>query len=283
MLIRVLKQQTLGEHFIGHERNRRTGTLIVLHSSYRLVDKLFCKIAATGNSDTALNRVEIIILPNRTNILLIDLIIARRKTTITNKNRSGDFLIEHHSHLRLEPSDNIEISNIYNIVSIELLLLINGRRSSCSLKQREYFFLLKIALNITLGPSVILGNVCKHGLNPGERSMVYTVHNYRHPTHFTLNKLRRIIKSLGFREQSANFLNTIVFCMSKKTLLERAVTLSIINNSVHSVMRKNLLIVFIIFKYVMLHIFVSSFSIFFTILFKNLAYKSINYSLLLFG
>ena len=231
-----------------------------------------------------MNSIKLLILPDRTNVTFINLIIAGSKTTVAYENCTSDFLVKHHTHLSLKPRDYIEIGDVNHIIPIELLLLINSRRSGSTLKQREYFFLLKLTLHVTLCTSLVLSNICKCRLNTRERSVTYRAHYTGYPTSITLNELRRVVKSLSFGEQPVNALNTIFLRMGKETFLKRTITLTISNNGVHSIVSKSVLLILIfVVKYVVLHFFISSFIIFGFRIAHNLSDYRIHSGLLLIG
>ncbi len=231
-----------------------------------------------------MNGIKLLILPDRTNVAFVDLIIAGRKTTIAYENCTSDFLVEHHTHLSLKPRDYIEIGDVNHIIPIELLLLINSSGSGGTLKQREYFFLLKLTLHVTLCTSLVLSNIRKCRLNTRERSVTYRAHYTGYPTSITLNELGRVVKSLSFGEQPVNALNTIFLRMGKETFLKRTITLTISNNGVHSIVSKSVLLILIfVVKYVVLHFFISSFIIFGFRIAHNLSDYCIHSGLLLIG
>ena len=267
MLVGIFKQQALSKNVFSHVSNRRTGAFIILHSADRLINKRLCKAFAGSRGYLGLNSKQIFVSPDRTDALLINLVIRRRKTTIANKVRTSKLLVEHHTHLVLQPSDNIEIGNVNNVISIHLLLLVNGRRSGCTLKQREYLFLLKLTFNVTLRSSFVLGEIRKHRLDARERSVVNRAHNRLNPAHLTVNELGRCVKILSLGEQPINPLNTIsaglfgrTINMGKEALLHAAITLRIVNNGhLVGMAKDDVLLCFFLIKYIMLHIFISSF------------------------
>ena len=121
-----------------------------------------------------------------------------------------------------------------------------------------------------------------------------STHNCANPASVSLNELRRIIKCLSLGEQIVNLLNTVLIGMCKEALLQAAEALGITNNCFHCSMRKNIVLLLIVVKYVSFHVIVSFrmshfiFIIFIVIIghagiFKCLTDHRIDHSLLLFA
>src|SRR5699024_4498077 len=117
----------------------------------------------------------------RTNAVLVDLVIGRRQPTVANQNCPSDFLVELIAHFLLQPGNNIKLGNVDDVIAIHPLLLVNGGRRSRTLQQTEHLLLLEVALDVTLGSSIILGQVREGGTEPAERSMMNAVHNGTNP------------------------------------------------------------------------------------------------------
>ena len=218
------------------------------------------------------------------------MVIIRGQTTVANQNGTSNFLIQHHTHLTLNPSNNIEIGDIDNIITIQLLLLVDGGGSGGTLQQGEDFFLLQVTLDVTLCTSLILGNISEHGLNAGEGSVVNAINHACNPVHITLDELRRGIHRLRLREQSIDRVDAIgSYSMSQEGLLQTASALSIGENLLHIGVRQNITLHHLILvKNIMLHIIILLIIVFIIIInltsaFQSLANQCINYSLLLFS
>ena len=108
-------------------------------------------------------------------------------------------------------------------------------------------------------------------------------HYLLNPTHFTLDKFRRSVKGLSFGEQIIDVLNTIGLSMGQEAFLQTTITLCVGDDSLHIGMAENVFLLFILIKYIMLHVFISSFRIFFIIIFfKCLTNKCIHNCFLFF-
>ena len=121
-----------------------------------------------------------------------------------------------------------------------------------------------------------------------------STHNCANPASVSLNELRRIVKCLRLGEQIVNLLDTVLIGMCKEALLQAAEALGITNNCFHCSMRKNIILLLIVVKYVSFHVIVSFrmshfiFIIFIIVIghtgiFECLTNHRIDHSLLLFA
>src|SRR5699024_3020152 len=148
----ILKQQHIGQEWQGGEQGWLTRTTVVATSTNKLLDNLGW---SCGIIDRNWVSVKSIIVCDRADLILIDLIIGDARTTIANQNSSCDFLVEHDAHLSLQPCYNIEISDVKNIISIKLLLLVDGGRIGLTLQKLNDLFLLKVTLDVASCSSFI--------------------------------------------------------------------------------------------------------------------------------
>ena len=107
-----------------------------------------------------------------------------------------------------------------------------------------------------------------------------TVHNLRNPSHLTLDEIRGVIQILSFREQVIDALDTILLSMGKEALLQTAITLTVRNDGLHSVVAQNFILVLVVVKHIMLHFFILLIR-FYIFSFESLSDQSINSILLL--
>ena len=197
----ILKKQHVSKHVLRREQNRITRSFVILSGLNSRSDEVLSLIVIrTTSRNRPSDSKQIGIIQDRTNVLLINLVVAGSQTTVTDQDRTSDFLVEHHSHLRLKPCNYVEICNIDNIVTIHLLFLINGRRSRGSLKQAEYLFFLKLSFDVSFSSCLIFCNVSKHRLNATEWGVMSLTHNLLNPAHVSLDKFRRSIKALHIRQ-----------------------------------------------------------------------------------
>ena len=197
------------------------------------------------------------ISPDRTNILLIDLVIAGSQTAVANQDGASQFLVQHHPHLRLQPGNNIEVGDVELVVAVHLLLLIDSGGSGSALQQGENLFLLQLTLDIALCTSLIFGDVSKDGLNAREGSAMDLAHNLRNPGLIALNEDGLIGHLTSIGEEIADVGHTIItvsmldnilqglsiiatsFAMLQNSLLQRAQTLGVLQDLLHIVVAQS--------------------------------------------
>ena len=121
--------------------------------------------------------------------------------------------------------------------------------------------------------------------------MMGSIHNFRNPTHFSLNELRLVGNVSCIREQILNVLDTIIVCMCKEALFQTAVTLTITDDSIHSVMAESVFLLcifsvkYVVFQCCLLLIIFGMFCFivgFIIRVFESLTNQSVYYCFLLF-
>src|SRR5699024_11158025 len=150
-------QQHVGQDIPSGEHDRLTRALIVLASTDAGLDELTSNLRRVIRGfllEDLVDGEELLVGPNRTNGLLVDLVIRRRRTAITEQESASQFLIQHHPHLTTDHRDNIELG-INQIVAIKLLLLVNGGRLGGTLQQTEDLLFLVLTLDVTLSTGLI--------------------------------------------------------------------------------------------------------------------------------
>ena len=245
-----------------------------------------------------MNSIKFVIIKNRTNITLIDLILRRRRTAIANHVSTSKFLVKHESHLALHKLNNVEIGDVKNIIAIKLLLLIHSGRGSLALSNREELLDLLITLNITLSPRIVRGDISNRRTDISKRRMSCRAKDISYPTHLTRNELRRRSNGLSIREQNINICNSIGGGMPNNRLLKRtkdrniihrirkqAVHIGVAKNStaigvvaVKNIMRKIVVHIIILIHIGMLYVLVGVIPLL-SLLNRN-AYKIVTYGLL---
>ena len=273
----IFKKEHLCKPILCCEENGITRTLIVLTSSDSSLDEILCHNCLINISRYSLTDCEeSVILPDRSDVLLRDVIIRRSKSTITNKDSSCDFLIKHDSHLTTDPRNNVEICDINDIITIKLLLLIDGLWSSCSLQECEYFLSLSITLNITLSSCLISCDVSEYRLNSAKRCVLCSVHYNGNPICGSLDPIRGIVEGLCLGEQETRIIYTIILyicgilnsrvsiCMSKlahgiveRFLKSSSARLSFADDMLNIAVAKNCAGIHCGIKYICLHVIFS--------------------------
>ena len=157
--------------------------------------------------DRSLNGVQVSILPHRTDMILRDLILIGILTAITNQSSTSNFLFEVTLHNITLISDNIKISDIDNIITMQCITEVNSLRIGGPHQNLHVSgdSLLLFTLGITL--STDLGGTCINLLstNTRDRALVSLSQNLVNPIMIPLKQLRSTrINILIVREQTAN-------------------------------------------------------------------------------
>ena len=203
------------------------------------------KFLVIFGSNHLFNSIKFRISNDRNNVCFGNFILRKCRTTVAEENCTGNFLIKHHSHFTLKPSDNIQTGNIDNVVTIHFLFLINGCRVNSSLKKSKHFFFLKLAFHITFSSCLVFTQISKDHLDTAERRMMYSVHNGVYPSvGLSFNKLRCFtVYRLMLGEEHVNLIHTVFYCMRKEAFLKTSITLTITDNLSNGRMTKSILVI----------------------------------------
>src|SRR4029077_9480761 len=99
------------------------------------------------------------------------MILIRGISTISDKNRASKLFVQHEPHLTLKPGHDIEVRNVENIVTIQTLLLVDRGWRGDPLGRTDEFFLLQIALDVTLRTRFLEGQIRDQRLDASERRL----------------------------------------------------------------------------------------------------------------
>src|SRR5699024_10606418 len=276
----VLQQKHVGQHILGSEEGGIARALVVLT---RLDDSpngrlgTSVGIISTLDCDLALDSEQVIIVVDGTDAALIDLVIAGCQAAVTDQNRTGQLLIQLGAHLLLQPGHNIEAGDVNDVITIHPLLLVHGGGSGRTLQQTEDLLLLEVALDVTLGPSVILGQVGEHGPEAAEGNMMDAVHDGGNPALIVVDDPRGSIQGTVLGEQPLD----IIDAMRQERITHGAIALGIGNGSLNVLIGDAVLqagVRGIVFEHVVRHV-----SILLVFVTQSLADDGINNLLLLIG
>ena len=257
----------------------------------------------------SLNSIKIGIAPNRADMILRNLIRINVSTTITNKSSQSNLFLETALHNIALVSNNIEISNVVDIITMQSVAEIYGLRISGTHKNLHVSRdgLLALTILIALRTNILSASVNLSGTNTGNRTLASLGQNLLNPIVIALKQFGSTrIHILVIGEQSIDSINTVrksILVISSihfdGALQSHTRSLRHLNNFLLvSVTQHIHLLNRITIKNVGVHSIISSFRVFHRFLFvvfgfvffirhvsvfKSLADQSINNRLLLLG
>src|SRR5688572_6925757 len=177
-------------------------------------------------------------------MLLVDLVFVVSIATVTDQSCTSDFLFEHEAHLGLEPSNEIELINVENIITIELLLLVNGLRGRDTPRNLEELLLLQSSLDVTLGTSLFEREVRPVSLDPSKRALANRAQEWSDPLGVALVPFGSCtVDGDRIREQRLDVGDTMLQVLFRPYLEGRleclAGTLGVLHDFFHRIMREN--------------------------------------------
>ena len=228
-----------------HVQRRLAGTtVILLRHDDRILDLAQRRIMGNGELD----RVQRIVMQDRTDAKTIwrssgvlDLVFIVEVSAVTDENRAGDLLVQHETHLSLEPGNGVHGGDVHQVIAVELLLLVDGRRTGRTLQQREDLFLLAGAGDVTKGSSLFAGDVGVHRLDPGERTMGGSGKHAGDPLDLASDERRGVGNRLGVREQDIDVVDTVGRGVCEDGLLQGAELVRTSENAGFLAVRQRLL------------------------------------------
>jgi hypothetical protein len=118
----VLAEQQVREELLGEVHGGRTGTPVDQPSAQ---DRLDQTVAVHVGRQDDLVRVEVVVVRDRTDAVLVDLVLVVDLATVADQDRPRDLLVQHQPHLALEPGDDVEVRDVDDVVTVQLLLLVD--------------------------------------------------------------------------------------------------------------------------------------------------------------
>src|SRR4029079_8704049 len=168
-----------------------------------------------------LNGEQRIILGDRTNTILEDLVGIRNSAAIAEKNRTSELLIEHQPHLALHPGDDVEVRDVENIVTVELLLLVDGLRAGFTTSGTVELFLLLFTRDVTLRTSIVVREIRPVRLDAAEGALTRSRENRVHPLLTTSVELRSRGKCLGLGKERVDLIDAVRQCIVLNSRFQR--------------------------------------------------------------
>ena len=223
----VLEQQDLGDHVGLGEPGGVTRAVVVVHGADDGVQDVLGS-GLLGQNDT--RSVEAVLLVDRADAVLLDLVLGGGLTTITNEDSSTELLLKHDLHLTADVGDDIKVSDVQNVIPIQPLLLIDGGRRGDTLQQREDLVFLLIALNVTPGTGLVGRDVGEAGANAGEGGVLSSTDDGVNPIGLALDELRLVPQILGLREEGLDLLDAVGVGVCQDGLLQGAAGASVLED-----------------------------------------------------
>ena len=139
-----------------------------------------------------MDAVQVVIVPDRTDVIFLDLIGVSIFTTVADQDSLSQSLIHGMTHNLPLVSNNIEISDIENVITIDLVLDVDGLSIMSTTKQLDLLHLLLVValLLITHGLQLSLASISTTGSNTTIRRLMNTVDNTGHPSVIRIENLR---------------------------------------------------------------------------------------------
>ena len=136
-----------------------------------------------SNVDISMNGVQLVIQPNRADLILGDLTISTDLTTVTDHDSRSQFLVQIHTVNTIQVLHHIEVLNIDDVVTIKLTLYIHSLRISRSVEQLNIANIALLGtLLITLGTeSLDVTQISLAGTDTGDRALMNLLQNLVYP------------------------------------------------------------------------------------------------------
>ena len=279
--------------------------LAKVHAGISTLKFLFCG----GNIQICMNGIQVIIGPDRSDLIRIDLTLITIITTVPQHHRNSQLFIEHQAVDVIQILYIIEIRDIDNVIAMQSILHINGLRIGGSAYQLEISGLL-LLFSFLVAPGAKCINTANIGLagsDSGNRALMYFLHHISNPalvignefrsprTHFLIfREQTRHISVAGLNKSAADsiMLKTVLLRIKLKRCLESTnlAGLRRLDDVFLCGMRQKAtgFVFLIVVKHIMLHLGISSFRIVIIFIFRLIGFPNslsdhcINHIFLLF-
>ena len=164
---------------------------IVVAEALRGIGALKLRLLA-GNIDILMDAVQVVIVPDRADVIFLDLIGVGVFTAVADQDSLSQSLIHSMTHNLPLVSNNIEISDIENGITIDLVLDVDGLSIMSTTKQLDLLHLLLVIalLLVTHGLQLGLASIGTTGANTAIRRLMNAVDNAGHPSVIGIENLR---------------------------------------------------------------------------------------------
>ena len=318
--------QKHGVKHVGLNEQIRSARASVLNASLHdcsdnsfCIDELVAEVSSSISTlklglhaidiNKGLNGVQIIILPDGTDMILGDLIGAQIFAAVANKSSQSDLFLKRILHNIALIVNNVEIGNIDNIVTMQGIAIVDGLRIGSTHQDLEITRdgLLGLTFGIALRTDILSTCIDLASTDARNGALTCLLHNGADPRMVALNKLGSArLGVLIIGEQTTDLAR--LKAMSQSILV-------VVNKSSHSRLQShtralghfndlsligmsqniNILLI-VLFKNISVHNFIASFRVFHIFIFvfffvlhfvlgifKCLTNEGVNNSLLLFG
>ena len=283
--VKIASQKHHVKQMRGAVEIKRTAALIVLTSIqcrsndslciYIVITEVSSSLSAlklcscSGNVNIGMDGIELVILPNRTNMGIINLLFVARLSAVANHDRSSKFLIQSHAHYTILIINNIKVCDINDIISLEFVLNINSLRIGRTIQKGQISDkALFLSLLVALTSDISTSSICLTGANTANGALMSLTENAIDPGLISGNKLRCAgLYILILREQSLDTSNSMLqsvaalFSEDLHCCSEAAYIVGLCKcNDVLLISVGEYVLVFLFVKYIVLHA-ISSFII----------------------
>ena len=220
----------------------------------------------TSNVNVSMDGIQLVIQPNRADLILGDLTISTNLTTVTDHDSRSQFLVQIHTVDAVQVLHHIEVLNIDDVVTVKLALHIHGLRIGRSVEQLNIANITLLGtLLVTLGTeSLDVTQISLAGTDTGDRALMNLLQNLVYPPLVSGKQFGStgtnilVLGEQGFNTIDAMSQNTvrILLCVDvhSSTKTANAVGLSHRNDACLVSMRQNLgLLLLIVIKDIMFH------------------------------
>ena len=173
------------------------------------------------------------LMGDRADLGLVDLVLVVHLAAVADQDRASDFLVQHEAHLGLQPGNDVERRDVDDVITVQLLLLVDGGGPGLALGDAEELLLLHVALDVTLRSGGVEGDVGRQRLDARERRLPGTRQNGGDPLHLPRDELGRAVERLGVREQQVDVVDAVGTGVLEERLPERAALLRVDHDGLH--------------------------------------------------
>src|SRR6478735_10490205 len=220
----VAQRQELRRHAVRQERRLVAGAQVELLLLGDLVEEgVVVVVVRDGRHRNEVARgVQVVVVEDGPDAValvalrLLDLVrvggaVAQEDgATVTEEGRASELLVQLAAHLDLHPRHDVEVGDVDDVLTVELLALVDPRRSGRPAEHREDLVDLLVGLDVTPGPGLVRGDVRVRGLDAGERRVGGPGEELLHPVLPAVDELRGVHQRTSVREEDLDVADAVV-------------------------------------------------------------------------